>query len=223
VLIPRELENGKLKTEQPKVSLSELYNIKTFVSSIVSPFVKFEVGNAIYERVKVICKVLFHERIETNTSVLRQKFISDINRYIAPWFKEDNTNINIGSKIFKAELLVYLKNLPYVSYIGSFSVVQFTSESMVNGDESIAQVEDSAVKSIDIIQGSTPTSVLIPSPFHIIEVLKNVEYGMPEKSGIGNFIIGEEFLVTQEIEKKNSGTTEIDDDDNFGVVISHNI
>ena len=223
VLIPRELENGKLKTEQPKVSLSELYNIKTFVSSIVSPFVKFEVGNAIYERVKVICKVLFHERIETNTSVLRQKFISDINRYIAPWFKEDNTNINIGSKIFKAELLVYLKNLPYVSYIGSFSVVQFTSESMVNGDESIAQVEDSAVKSIDIIQGSTPTSVLIPSPFHIIEVLKNVEYGMPEASGIGNFIIGEEFLVTQEIEKTNPGTTEIDDDDSFGVVISHNI
>jgi hypothetical protein len=84
-------------------------------------------------------------------------------------------------------------------------------------------VEDSAVKSIDIIQGSTPTSVLIPSPFHIIEVLKNIEYGMPEKSGIGNFIIGEEFLVTQEIEKTTLDTIDVDDDDNFGFVISHKI
>ena len=223
VLIPREVSVDKLHSEQPAVSLSELYKVKSFVSSIISPFVKIEVGNAVYERVKVLCKVLFHSNQDADDNILRRRFISDVNKYIAPWLHGDSAKINIGSKIHRAEFLIYLKNLSYVKYVGGFSVVHFTSENKTDTDDLSNSFSDSAFKSFDVIQGSTPASVLIPSPFHIVEIISDMGAEMPQKSGIGNLIIGEEFLVMQQKIENSKGSSNIDDDEAFGIIISHNI
>jgi hypothetical protein len=223
VLIPRELEGGKFSSENPKVSLPELYKVKTFVSSIISPFVKIEVGNAIYERVKVIGKVMFHEDSDTDLNSLRFRLISDINKFIAPWLFGENSNLVIGSKIYKAEFLIFIKNLAYVKYISGFSLVHFSNETNSNNEDFTNNIEDTATSNIDFIVGSTPASVLIPSPFHIIEVLSEMAPNMPKSSGIGNFIVGEEFLVATNSREKVNGNTLTDDDESFDIIISNNI
>lgn len=223
VLIPKEIEVGRTRTEQPRVSLSELYRVKTFVTAILSPFTKVEVGNAIYERLKVVCKVMFHKSKEADGNNLRRRFISDINAYIAPWLYEPHTNIKIGSKIYQSEFLFYLKNLSYIKYISDFSMVHFSNLANSEGEEDYAQISDSVVTQMDVIQGSTPASVLIPSPFHIVEIMQDTHVNTPEKSGIGNFIVGEEFLVAEQKNTSKTRTSQTDDDESFGIIISHNI
>lgn len=223
VLIPREMKEGVSLTGQPHVDLSELFRIKTFVKSIVSPFVKVEVGNAVYERVKVFCKVLFYTNTEADSIVLRRRFIDDVNAYIAPWLYGETANLKIGSTLYKTEFLIYLKNLPYVKYISSFSLIHFSFQSDPNEDELNAEVNDLAISSADVIEGSTPASVLIPSPFHIVQILRESDYTAPQPSGIGNLMIGEEFLVTGNPSKEKKRQTDAEDEDSFGLIISHNI
>ena len=190
---------------------------------MVSPFMKIEIGNALYERVKVFCKVLFHENQALDSNILRRKFIQDINIYIAPWHYNEDANLKIGSKIYKAELLIYLKNLSYVKYISGFSLLHYFNESDLEGEDLYAHVNDSATSRIDVLEGSTPASVFIPSPFHIVEILQDFDYSKPEKSGIGNFVIGEEFLVAKEVVEKEKEVVNEEAEEQFGLIISHNI
>jgi hypothetical protein len=223
VLIPREIKDGTSLIEQPHVALSDLFRIKNFVVSTVSPFVKVEVGNAVYERVKVFCKVLFYSNTEADSIVLRRRFIDDVNKYIAPWQYGETANLKIGSTLYKTEFLIYLKNLPYVKYISSFSLVHFSFESDPNKNELSAQVNDLAISSTDVIVSSTPTSVLIPSPYHIIEILREADPTAPQPSGISNLMIGEEFLVAGDPSKEKKQKEDPEDEDAFGLIISHNI
>lgn len=223
VLIPRETKEGAFLTAQPHVDLSELFRIKTFVRSIVSPFVKVEVGNAVYERVKVMCKVLFHSNTEADSIALRRRFVADINKYIAPWLYGETANLKIGSALYKTEFLIYLKGLPYVRYISSFSLVHFSFDSDPELNDIRAQVNDLAVSGKDIVESSTPTSVLIPSPYHIVEILKDAVPGTPEHSGIGNFVVGEEFLVAGNPSPMQKKLEDPEDEEPFGLTISHNI
>ncbi len=223
VLIPRETKEGASLTEQPHVALSELFRIKNFVVSTVSPFVKVEVGNAVYERVKVFCKVLFYTHTEADSIVLRRRFIDDVNKYIAPWQYGETDNLKIGSTLYKTEFLIYLKNLPYVKYISSFSLIHFSFESDPNENELNAQVNDLAVSGADVIVSSTPTSVLIPSPYHIVEILRESDYSGPQPSGIGNLMIGEEFLVAGGSAREEKQKEDTEDEDTFALIISHNL
>ena len=108
-------------------------------------------------------------------------------------------------------------------YISSFSLIHFSFQSDPNEDEMSAQVNDLAVRSTDVIVSSTPTSVLIPSPYHIVEILKEADHSLPQPSGIGNFIVGEEFLVTGNPAEEEKQQEDTGEDDTFGLIISHNI
>jgi hypothetical protein len=46
---------------------------------------------------------------------------------------------------------------------------------------------------------------------------------MPKSSGIGNFIVGEEFLVATNSREKVNGNTLTDNDESFDIIISNNI
>lgn len=228
VVIPKESEGETFLMEQPRVNLSDLFKIKTFVSSVVSAFLKIEVGNAVYERVKVFCKVRFLENGKSNSIMLRSKFISDLNNYIAPWMYGNRSSIKIGSKLYKAELLIFLKNLPYVKHISAFSVIQFFNEDDLNGDDLngddlYAHVNDSAISQMDVIEGSSPASVLIPSPHHIVNIIQEMDNGKPETSGIGNFIVGEEYLVVNDSTEAEKYVTTKNKEEMYKIIISQNI
>ncbi|MBS1635981.1 MAG: hypothetical protein JST26_08655 [Bacteroidetes bacterium] len=223
ILIPKETNEDGFINEQPKVSLSVLYQVKSFISQLVSPFIRIEIGNAVYEKVKVFCKVVFNSEYGQDYGILKRQFIADINSYISPWLFGSAEEIKLGNRLYKAELLMYLKMKPYVKYITGFSLVHFSSYRDESSDDDIATSTDSAVGRVEFIEGSSPASVLIPSSFHNISVIDEAEYEEPKPAGIGDFFIGEEFHVNADMPSETHKHVHNPDDELFSLIITHNM
>lgn len=223
ILIPKETDGGAFKSEEPRVSLADLYRVKTFIEGLMPPFNKVEVGNAVYEKVKVFCKVLFERNSGMDNAALTRRFIADVNSYIAPWKYGKDPDIKIGSRIYRSELSMFLKNLPYVRYITGFSLVHFLLEKDVEENEFIMHAKDSAAGSFDYIEGSTPASVLIPSAYHSISLIDEANYEDPAKAGIGDFVIGSEFHVNAGRQVEERPQQAANEEETFEIVITHNI
>lgn len=228
VLIPKERDDGSFISEQPKVSHAILFQVKSFIQQLISPFVQIEVGNAVYEKIKVICKVMFTESAGRDFGALSRRLTNDINQFIAPWLHGGSAEIKIGSRIYTTDLQMFIKTRPYVGYITGFSVVHFYNTKNVVDDELEAEITDSAVESQDYISGSTPAAVLVPSSAHIITVLNEPEFEEPQPSGIQSFYIGEEFLISDKqeraAEEQQAAPPEPEPEEElFSLIITHNI
>lgn len=227
VLIPKEKKNAEFLHEQPHVSLATLFKVKTFLSGIISPFVNIEVGNPVYEKVKIICKVLLIPKASANSGFYLRQLTADINRYIAPWLFGEKEDVKIGNHIYKSDILLFIKTRPYVDHVSAFSVIHFFKTRDILTNEPDAEIIDTAIDEVEYIAGSSPASVLIPSSNHIIALLDKPVFEEPKPSGIGDFIIGEELLVSDASKKKvrtgKSKPEENDDEERFDLIITHNI
>lgn len=196
IVIPRyDAGQGDIP-EEPKVSLSRLYLIKQLVVKNLVPFVRVEVTNPVYERVKVVCSVIFnsnftHDTVGNNINRLNH----DIRKFISPWLYNADADVKMESKTYLSEILNFIKKLPYVSHVTSFSVLHFYTYFDKKEGEWETRVNDSAVQRIEYIKGSQPGSILISAPEHEITVLENKVYDSATQTGIGALVIGEELLI----------------------------
>jgi hypothetical protein len=197
VLIPREQVNGLFLSDEPKVNLSTRYQVKRFLESSVSSFVKIDVENTIYERVKVVCTIKFNDDGLTDTGIYLRKFSNDIKHYLCPWLYDGASVFKIGTSIYIGELLNYLKKLPYVKYITGFSLIQFYYNNALDEDEKKAKIIDYANNNDAYIKGSLPETVLIPSATHLITIEDDVKHMKAKKSGISELAIMDELLVSK--------------------------
>lgn len=226
VVIPKEREDGRFISQQPRVNLATLYHVKSFLEGLISPFIKVEVGNPVYEKVKVICKVMINDKTTSDYGVYIRLLSDEINRYIAPWLYGESEDLKIGSKIYKSDILLFIKERPYVAYVTEFSAVHFYSSEDVYKDELNAEITDTAdAGPDDHISGSTPAAVLIPATSHKITIINKPGYEEPKTSGIGTFTIGEEMLVTDKAEEHTheAASKRADQDDVFTLTITHNL
>lgn len=227
VLVPKEQGNERLKNQQPRVTLSTLYSVKSFLLELISPFVTIEVGNPVYEKVKIICKVLFTKSAASNSSFYLSLLTKEINGFIAPWLYSETEEVKIGNYIYKSDILLFIKKRAYVEYVSGFSAVHFSKSKDTYSDELYAEISDTAVDTSDLIIGSSPASVFIPSSDHIITLLDEPEFEPVMASGIGRFVIGDELLVVSDIKEfKRDLVRDIeaeDDDDFFSLIITQNI
>lgn len=227
VLIPKEREQNGKRDEQPRVSLSLLNKVKAFLAAKISPFIAIEVGNPIYEKVKIVCNVMFSREASLNSGFYLSLLNAEINRFIAPWLYGDQEEAKIGNSLYKSDILLFIKKRAYVEYVSGFSVVHFT---MIKTDPSthhLAAVSDTALNNSDIIQSSSPASVFIPSSEHIITLIPEPEFVSNRASGIGRFMIGEELLIAPENEtasvSSQDGSVGDEDDDFFSLIITKTI
>lgn len=225
VVIPKEREDGQFISQQPRVNLATLYQVKTFLESLISPFIKVEVGNPVYEKIKVICKVMISDTTTSDYGVYIRLLSGEINKYIAPWLYGANQDLKMGSKIYKSDILLFIKERPYVAYVTEFSVVHFYNSEDVYTDELNAEIIDTADPGPDHISGSTPAAILIPATSHKITIINKPGYEEPKTSGIGTFTIGEEMLVTDKTEEHTTRAAlkPADQEDVFTLTITHNL
>jgi hypothetical protein len=230
VLIPKDIKRDSLLNEPPQVSLAMLYKVKSFLTGIISPFVGIEVGNPVYEKVKIVCKVLLTSLASNNSGFYLRQLTTDINQYIAPWLFGEKENIKIGNRIYKSDILLFIKTRSYVDYVSAFSVIHFSNSKNILTNEMNAQITDTATDAVDYIDSSLPTSVLIPSPNHLITLLDRPVFEHAKPLGIGDFIIGEELLIADSnrfpipvSENPSFDVEDDDDDEQFSLIITHNI
>lgn len=133
---------------RPKFSATILSDIRDFVSAVSSPFVKVNVRNPFYERIRVACKVKF-----TNPALSSQyvKRLSDeIDDFLIPWVSDSEEEEQIGISVFKSDLLGFVENRNYVDFVTSFSVFKTADkDGHYELEDSARSEEPSAVSGSD--------------------------------------------------------------------------
>ncbi len=227
VLIPKEKDHSGIRDEQPGVSLSILNRVKAFLQAKISPFITIEVGNPLYEKVKIICKVMLTKEASLNSGFFLTQLNTEINRFISPWLFGDKEEAKIGNSLYKSDILLFIKKRAYVEYVSSFSVVHFSKSKTNFSNHLVVDISDTALVNSDVIEGSSPASVFIPSSNHIITLINEPEFETDQASGIGRFMIGDELLIADDNENDTLPVEQIplDEwaDDFFSLIISKTI
>ena len=228
VLIPKESRNNHPFKDVPRVSLLTLFDVKSFLDKIISPFITIEVGNPIYERVKVICEVVLTDKAKEDSGNYLRRLTKDINNYIAPWLYDKYDDFKIGDRIYKSDLLLFIKTRPYIEYVTGFSLIHFYKERQSSDDVLVSKMTDSALGDIKYIECSSPASVFVPSEFHVLKVLDKPIHKTAVQLGIADYIVGEELLIEEDpgirIPSSDASDSEYDDDDElFNFIINPNI
>ncbi|MCU0429384.1 MAG: DUF1080 domain-containing protein [Cytophagaceae bacterium] len=175
---------------EPIVSSELLYQIKAFLSKFISPFVKIEVRNPSYERIKIICSVAFTEGF--NYGYHLQKLNEDLNKYISNSLATGSPMIELGGRINTSDILTYMRTLPYVDFITKFSMVQAARD--FNGNYVLIDTaREGDVKTY--LQASKPWSVLVPALEHQITVQDDKNEMKSIQSGIDSLELGHDFII----------------------------
>ncbi|BAV05987.1 hypothetical protein SAMN05421788_10661 [Filimonas lacunae] len=200
IVIPREKEDGRYLSKEPGVSLDMLLRIKQFISRQLSVFATVEVGNPVYEKIKIVCSIQIQkDGVNTNDGYYIKMLNEDINRFVNPWLYGQGHDLKIGGKIYVQDILDDIKRKPYVRYVTSFSVLHFYKrQDMITGHFD-AVVVDSAVDQVQYMEASRPDAVLIASDTHLVSIIDSPDYKKPGASGIGDFIVGDELTIYRRI------------------------
>lgn len=205
VVIPGKQSHVSDWLEEPKASLSTLFQIRKMVLSKLPSFIKVDVVNPVYERVKVVCGVIFNDaKYKDSVGNNINRLNHDIRRFISPWLFNADSDVKMEGRMYTSEILNFIKKCPYVIHVTSFSVLHFYRIYDEQTGRYEAKVIDSAIQKIDFLKGSLPGSILISAPEHEITVLSERKYLKPQESGIGGLVIGEELLVANEKNKDNT-------------------
>ncbi|WP_158800353.1 hypothetical protein [Pedobacter sp. L105] len=197
VVIPKEQEDGSFFSQEPRVNLSLLYAIKKFLTQSVSPFIRIEVANPIYERIMVVATVKFKhpETVRQSNGHYLKLMDQDIKKYISAWLYNPKSDFRIGSKIYVSEILNYLQHRSYIDYITGFSMIHFYKVWDKREENWYAQIRDTSVSPTDYLRGSTQGAILIAADTHLLTVTETPSPEEAEKSGIGDFSIGSGLLI----------------------------
>ena len=217
VIVPKPL-NGKYENTEPHVDIVTLYRIHEFITRLLPPFINVTVHHPVYEKVKIVCDVRFIDKAsQTDKNYYLTQLQNDISRYLTPWLFDAHTEVKMGGTMYTADVLSYIKKLPYISYVTGFSMVHFFEEDDPDGDY-INCMLDTAVSNTEYVRASTAEAVLIPAPHHSIRIIDEWGYREPEPIGISGVITGEEMIIGQ-----HERTSYRDDDDSHyaeGEIIS---
>jgi len=196
---PPKNSSGQFNTLEPKVDLATLYRIQAFVQKKMSPFVKAEIRNPVYERIKVVCKIRFIPTDNNyNDNLYLQKLQEDIKQYLCPWLFNTVNDFKIGTVLYRSEMLNFINRLPYVDYVTGFSLVHFYYEKNPRNGQVMGRITDTAAEEVPFIRASVPEGVLIPSDEHLITVLDASLYEDPQALGIDGLLVSNELLVGKE-------------------------
>jgi hypothetical protein len=200
IVIPAPSPELAKGNDQPKASLATLVSIKNTLTQVLSPFVQVEVGNPVYERVKIVCSIRFTQpgsggpAYADRGSYLKQ-IHEDLKYHICPWLYEEDAASLIGADLYLSELLAYIKKRSYVLEVTGFSVIHFFEvKDPITGEMSAACI-DTARTPTSRLTGSIREAILIPSEQHLITVLDEPAFLETRPSGIGDFILGQELLI----------------------------
>ncbi|QHS58854.1 baseplate J/gp47 family protein [Chitinophaga agri] len=218
VAVPKPANNGRYENMEPHVDIATLYRINKFLKKLLPPFINVHIHHPVYEKVKIVCDVCFVEDISNiDTSYYLNRLQQDISQYLSPWLFDTTPEVTMGGAMYTADMLSFIKKLPYVSYVTGFSMVHFFEEMDEDGNY-INCMLDTAASNVEYVRASSAEAVLIPAPHHSIQVVREWDYREPAPIGISGVIAGEEMIVGQHERTEYKG-----DDDSYytdGEIIS---
>ncbi|MFT3910808.1 MAG: hypothetical protein QM737_15430 [Ferruginibacter sp.] len=113
---------------QPKVPVSLLEDISTYVRKRTSPFVRLRVMNPRYEKVHLCLKVKLIKGKDEN--YYKEKLETDLRDFLAPWAIGEFDKLRFGQCINRSDLLRFIEGLEYLDYIIELKMMHETDAVM---------------------------------------------------------------------------------------------
>lgn len=199
IVVPHvNTENGV--TLEPQAPSELLYEIKEYLQKYTSPFVRLEVRNPSYEKVKILCDIKLAKGY--NYGYYVQQLNEDVNRYLSATMLANRKTVELGGTMNSADILSYMRTLPYLEFITRFSMIQVAQDfrgQFLLLDTASGISESNEGKNKTLLQATKPWSVLIPAEEHQISVLEpefKINEINPAPAGIGNLRVGNDLIVS---------------------------
>lgn len=174
----------------PRATTQTLNEIKAYLENFTSPFVHVNVINPFYEEVRVFCKVQFSR--DESESFYEQLLQKDIIGYLNPWLFDFDIEEEFGKSIFKSDVMAHIQKLAYVEFVTEFSMIKIVEK---NEHHSIFDTARNTSKGEEI-KTIYPWSVLVSTPKHDINVIRDPSYQTPKPRGIGNMGVETDFILS---------------------------
>lgn len=182
----------------PRVDYNQLTVIEDEISRVISPFVKLNVINPVYEKVRISCNVQFTNQLVSGELVARLE--NDLRSLICPWFSSEQREMVFGGSLERSAILSFIESLEYVNFVTRLSVVVLHFK---DGEYSIS---DSAADDgkVNTLVSSTPWSVLVPDQDHDIVIIDRTIHGAAKETRIDTMKVGSDFVISDEPEERVS-------------------
>jgi hypothetical protein len=151
ITIPDLKNKTNVNPLKPYTSIRLLEEIKAYLKTIISPFVKLHVKNPAFEEIRLQFEVKFYDNLDE--SFYLQLLNIEIEKFLCPWAYGGQAEISFGGKIRKSAILNFVEERPYVDYVTCFRM-----------DKIILRQGETHLKeetNIEVAEGSTSRSVLV--------------------------------------------------------------
>lgn len=190
VVIP-EVRDGET---EPLVAFHQIREMEDYLTSKISPFLRPEIINPVYDKLKVTCSLTLKKEFDTDKGRYLQQLHRDILYFLCPWLIKDSADefIQFGGVISRNDVLAFIRERMYVAKVTRFSLLRISG----NSDEGYS-LQDTALNTQKdgILMASTPWSVFSPVDQHDIEILTNESYIAAEPAAIDGMRLGTDFVI----------------------------
>ncbi len=108
-----KLTTGNLM--EPKVPVSLLEKVNTYIKKITSPFIRLRVMNPRFEKVDVNIRVALLQG--KSPAYYRKKLEEEIAGFLAPWYQGDSEKLAFGQPLLFSDVVGFVEGLDYIDFI----------------------------------------------------------------------------------------------------------
>lgn len=164
VALPKiqSLLKDPMKPYTDKQTRLDIYNL---LKSRMSPFICLHVVQPKLESIQIECTIKFNDEYD-DLIFYRDRLQEALIRHLTPWAFKTKKDVHFGGKWYKADIIDFIDEQPYVSYVKDLKMYH-----NINTEDSSftrSQVDQ------EVIIASTPRSVLVSETSHLISPLDNV-------------------------------------------------
>jgi hypothetical protein len=179
---------------EPMLGFHQLVLIQEFLEKKVSPFVSVEVINPMYDRLRISCSLLLTPEADTEKGRYLQVLHEELLHFLCPWLADNSEQgiFQLGGSISKNDVLSFILERPYVSFVTRFSIAQ-----IVEDKDRQFNLADTArdYEGLHLLQAGTPWSVFSPVAQHQITFINRDTYIPPEPAAIQGMRLGTDFII----------------------------
>ena len=111
---------------EPKVPVSIIEKIETFIRKRISPFVRFRAMNPRYEKINFCLRVNLLPGKDEN--YYKEQLKEDLKELLAPWAVGQYDKLTFGQCVYRSDIIRFLENTDYVDFITDFRMSKQTNK-----------------------------------------------------------------------------------------------
>ncbi|MBJ7556618.1 hypothetical protein [Marinomonas spartinae] len=185
IVTPRKTDCQHSPCQPKMVDATALLSIRNMLQSVGRQGLQIEVRNPGYEKIQVRCRVSFHAGVHHGLALRQLNYA--LHCALCPW-QENSMNQGLGWQLSLSKLASFINQQPNVANVSGISVLKISQQ------QTRYALQDSA-STQQPIKAQYPWYLLIPTEHHYIQIENDNITMLPEPTGIGELVIGEEFII----------------------------